>query len=55
MNKNLSKEIVKHIFANFGIIPSDFVNQDNFNLFTKTDDYSYSAINDALDIVILLS
>ncbi|CAB4197020.1 hypothetical protein UFOVP1290_540 [uncultured Caudovirales phage] len=29
MNKNLSKEIVKHIFANFGIIPSDFVNQDN--------------------------
>jgi hypothetical protein len=29
MNKILSKEIVKHIFANFGIIPSNFINQDN--------------------------
>lgn len=27
MNKILKEEIVKHIFANFGIIPSDFVDQ----------------------------
>src|SRR5271157_4331000 len=28
INKELTEQIVKHIFANFGILPSSFVNHD---------------------------
>jgi hypothetical protein len=35
MNLNLRAEIVKHIFANFGVIPSKFVNEKTRSLASK--------------------
>ncbi len=29
MNKTLCLEIIKHIFANFGVVPANFINHDN--------------------------
>lgn len=35
MNLNLRAEIVKHVFANFGVIPSQFVNDKSRSLLNK--------------------
>lgn len=35
MNPNLRAEIVKHIFANFGVIPSDYVSEKTQSLISK--------------------
>lgn len=35
MNPNLRAEIVRHVFANFGVIPSNYVNKKTKSLLTK--------------------
>lgn len=35
MNLNLRAEIVKHVFANFGVIPSDYVSEETRSLISK--------------------
>lgn len=35
MNPNLRAEIIKHVFANFGVIPADYVNEKTRSLSSK--------------------